>query len=72
MRQESPGLRILRSNGAKRRTCARKVEIPGRGSSSPVVWGDRLFLLTAIPAGVTVGGDMYLRGFKYLYKVAAN
>jgi outer membrane protein assembly factor BamB len=30
-----------------------KVEIPGRGSSSPVVWGDRLFLLTAVPAGVT-------------------
>src|SRR5882672_3318955 len=30
-----------------------KVEIPGRGSASPVVWGDRLFLLTAIPMGVT-------------------
>ena len=29
-----------------------KVEIPGRGSSSPVIWGDRIFLLTAIPAGV--------------------
>jgi outer membrane protein assembly factor BamB len=29
-----------------------KVEIPGRGSSSPVVWGDRIFLLTAIPVGV--------------------
>ena len=29
-----------------------KIEIPGRGSSSPVVWGDRLFLLTAIPAGL--------------------
>ena len=27
-----------------------KVEIPGRGSSSPVVWGDRIFLLTAIPS----------------------
>jgi outer membrane protein assembly factor BamB len=27
-----------------------KVEIPGRGSSSPVIWGDRIFLLTAIPA----------------------
>jgi len=26
-----------------------KVEIPGRGSASPVVWGDRLFLLSAIP-----------------------
>src|SRR6185503_4606719 len=29
-----------------------KVEIPGRGSASPVVWGDRLFLLTAIPSTV--------------------
>jgi outer membrane protein assembly factor BamB len=29
-----------------------KVEIPGRGSSSPVVWGDRVFLLTAVPSGV--------------------
>jgi len=28
-----------------------KIEIPGRGSSSPVVWGDRLFVLTAVPAG---------------------
>jgi outer membrane protein assembly factor BamB len=28
-----------------------KVEIPGRGSASPVVWGDRLFILTALPVG---------------------
>lgn len=27
-----------------------KVPIPGRSSSSPVVWNDRLFLLTAVPA----------------------
>ena len=26
-----------------------KVEIPGRGSASPIVWGDRVFLLTAVP-----------------------
>lgn len=25
-----------------------KVEIPGRGSSSPIIWGDRIFILTAI------------------------
>ena len=31
-----------------------KVEIPGRGSSSPVIWGDRIFILTAIPAGSSV------------------
>ena len=30
-----------------------KVEIPGRGSSSPVIWNDRIFVLTAIPVGVT-------------------
>ena len=29
-----------------------KVEIPGRGSSSPVVWGDRVFVSTAMPVGV--------------------
>lgn len=29
-----------------------RVEIPGRGSATPVVWGDRLFVLTAVPAGV--------------------
>src|SRR5262245_42807613 len=27
-----------------------KVEVPGRGSASPVVWGDRLFLLSALPS----------------------
>jgi outer membrane protein assembly factor BamB len=30
-----------------------KVEVPGRGSGSPVVWGDRLYLLTAAPKGAT-------------------
>lgn len=28
-----------------------KVALPGQGSGSPVIWGDKLFLLTAIPAG---------------------
>ncbi len=28
-----------------------KVEIPGRGQSSPVVWGDLVLLTTAVPAG---------------------
>jgi outer membrane protein assembly factor BamB len=35
-----------------------KVEVPGRGSSSPVVWGDRVFVLSAIPAG-TSGADSH-------------
>lgn len=28
-----------------------KIEIPGKGSSSPIVWGDRVYLTTAIPTG---------------------
>jgi len=28
-----------------------KVEIPGRGSSTPVIWRNRIFLTTAVPAG---------------------
>ncbi len=28
-----------------------KIEIPGRGFSTPVAWGDRIFLTTAIPTG---------------------
>jgi len=39
-----------------------KVEIPGRGSSSPVVWNDRVFLLTAIPVGVPADAQHAPRG----------
>ena len=39
-----------------------KVEIPGRGSSSPVVWGDHLFLLTAVPSGVPAAETHQPRG----------
>jgi outer membrane protein assembly factor BamB len=28
-----------------------KVEVPGRGHSTPVIWADRMFLTTAIPTG---------------------
>jgi len=28
-----------------------KVAIPGKGSSTPVVWGDRIFVLSAVPTG---------------------
>ena len=31
-----------------------KIEIPGRGHSSPVIWGDRIFVTTAVPTGKTV------------------
>jgi outer membrane protein assembly factor BamB len=30
-----------------------KIEIPGRGHSSPVIWGDRIFVTTAVPTGRT-------------------
>jgi outer membrane protein assembly factor BamB len=39
-----------------------KIAIPGRGSSSPVVWGDRLFLLSAVPAGVAADQSHVPRG----------
>ena len=39
-----------------------KVEIPGRGSSSPIVWGDRVFLLTAVPVGVEGAAQHEPRG----------
>src|SRR5438876_4248541 len=32
-----------------------KVEIPGRGSASPVVWGDRVFVLSAVPTALAGG-----------------
>jgi outer membrane protein assembly factor BamB len=34
-----------------------KTEIPGRGNSSPVIWGDRIFVTTAIPnEPISAGG----------------
>jgi outer membrane protein assembly factor BamB len=39
-----------------------KVEIPGRGSASPVVWGDRVFVTTAVPVGVTGDAQHAPRG----------
>ena len=39
-----------------------KIEIPGRGSGSPVVWGDRLFVLTAVPKGVDAAAAHEPRG----------
>jgi outer membrane protein assembly factor BamB len=39
-----------------------KVEIPGRGSSSPVVWDDRIFVLTAVPVGVSSDDQHAPRG----------
>ena len=33
-----------------------KVELPGRGAASPIVWGDRVYVLTAVPADRATGG----------------
>src|SRR6267154_263767 len=32
-----------------------KAAVPGRGHSSPIVWGDRVFLTTAVPTGDAAG-----------------
>ena len=34
-----------------------RIPIPGRGFSTPVVWGDRMFLTTAIPTGRRTGAE---------------
>ena len=39
-----------------------KVEVPGRGAASPIVWGDRVYLLTAIPVGVSKEDGHAARG----------
>src|SRR6516165_264488 len=31
-----------------------KIAVPGKGHSTPIVWGERIFLTTAIPYGETV------------------
>jgi outer membrane protein assembly factor BamB len=33
-----------------------KAEIPGRGHSSPVIWGDKVFVTTAVPTGAVPTG----------------
>ncbi len=39
-----------------------KTEIPGRGHSTPIVWGDRLFVTTAVPVSVSGDGQHAPRG----------
>lgn len=53
-----------------------KIEVPGRGSASPVIWDDKMFLLTAVPAGVTPADAHKPRGgvtphLSHSYKVIA-
>ena len=39
-----------------------KVEIPGRGSSTPIVWGSRVYILTAAPVGIDLAASHDSRG----------
>jgi outer membrane protein assembly factor BamB len=39
-----------------------KIEIPGRGSSSPVVWGNLLFVQTAVPSSAPLDASHTPRG----------
>jgi outer membrane protein assembly factor BamB len=48
-----------------------KVEIPGRGSASPIVWRDRVYILTAVPAGADLGSSHAASRGKNRYVVMA-
>ena len=39
-----------------------KVEIPGRGFGTPVIWGDKVFVLSAVPVGVDGAAAHAARG----------
>jgi len=39
-----------------------KIEIPGRGSGTPVIWGDRLYVTSAVPVGVEGAAQHAPRG----------
>ena len=39
------------------RNIAFKVAIPGQAASTPIIWGDRIFLTSAVPTGETVDAD---------------
>ena len=55
-----------------------KIEIPGRGSATPVVWGDRVYVLTAIPTAGDVAdphaprGGLPVRGVHRFVVMAIN
>ena len=39
-----------------------KTEVPGLGAATPIVWGDRIFLLSAVPLGVSEEEEHEYRG----------
>src|SRR5216683_2405749 len=48
-------LRTLPSLWSAERGVAWKVDVPGRGHASPVVWGNRIFLTTDVEGDVVPG-----------------
>src|SRR5690349_255878 len=46
----SSGSAALEWNGETGKNVRWKTAIPGLGHSSPVIWGDRIFLTSAVPA----------------------
>jgi outer membrane protein assembly factor BamB len=43
-----------------------RVSVPGRGHSSPVIWGNKIFLTTAVPADGTKSGSTAPREQKFI------
>ena len=65
------------SEWSESKNIAWKTAIPGRGHSSPIVWGDRIFLTTSIEGPIVPGAEAvrhYRRGQEYLHpdSVGAN
>jgi outer membrane protein assembly factor BamB len=65
------------SEWSESKNIAWKTAIPGRGHSSPIVWGDRVFLTTSIEGPIVPGAEAvrhYHRGQEYLHpdSVGAN
>ena len=48
-----------------------KATVPGKGHSSPVVWGDRIFLTTAVPTGSPSGDRHAARSTEHRFMVLA-
>lgn len=44
-------------NWSEGKNVAWKIDIPGKGSASPIVWGDTVYVLTAVPAGEPLEAD---------------
>jgi outer membrane protein assembly factor BamB len=43
-----------------------KANVPGRGFSSPVIWGDRIFVTTAVPTASTAPGSRAIAEHRFL------